>query len=59
MASPRITKTIVDGANPGPADYFIWDSELKGFGLKVSNGGRKTYVCQYGPLEAGPAFQGG
>src|SRR5450631_3421171 len=47
MASPRITKTIVDGANPRPADYFVWDSELKGFGLKVSKGGRKTYVCQY------------
>lgn len=47
MASLRITKTIVDGAKPGPADYFIWDRELKGFGLKVSKGGRKTYVCQY------------
>ena len=47
MASLRITKTIVDGAKPGPADYFIWDSELKGFGLKMSKGGRKTYVCQY------------
>jgi hypothetical protein len=47
MASLRITKTIVDGAKLGSADYFIWDSELKGLGLKVSRGGRKTYVCQY------------
>ncbi len=47
MPNPKITKTLVDGAHAEPADYFIWDSELKGFGLKVSKGGRKTYVCQY------------
>ena len=47
MPNPKITKTDVDGADAKPDDYFVWDSELTGFGLKVSKGGRKTYVCQY------------
>jgi integrase len=47
MPSIKLTKTAVDNANPEAADWFLWDSELKGFGLKVSKGGRKSYVCQY------------
>ena len=40
--SHRLTKSIVDRAKPKSDDYFIWDSDLKGFGLKVAKGGRKT-----------------
>jgi integrase len=47
MLNPKITKTVVDRAIPKSADYFVWDAELAGFGLKVAKGGRKTYVCQY------------
>ncbi|MGH6819867.1 MAG: Arm DNA-binding domain-containing protein, partial [Methylocella sp.] len=47
MPNVKITKTVVDSAKAETADWFIWDNELKGFGLKVSKGGRKTYVCQY------------
>ena len=47
MPSRKITKTTIDGAKPRERDYFIWDSDLRGFGLKVSKGGRKSYVCQY------------
>ncbi|MEP7171960.1 MAG: tyrosine-type recombinase/integrase [Aestuariivirga sp.] len=47
MKNPRLTKSIVDRASPRPVDYFIWDGELIGFGLKVTRGGRLTYVCQY------------
>jgi integrase len=47
MPSVKLTKTAVDNANPETTDRFLWDSELKGFGLKVSKGGRKSYVCQY------------
>ncbi len=32
-------------AGPGPS--FIWDSEVAGFGLKVTKNGRRTYVLQY------------
>jgi hypothetical protein len=47
MSLHKITKTTIDGAKPDERDYFIWDSDLTGFGLKVSKGGRKSYVCQY------------
>ncbi len=47
MPSTKITKTAVDSAKPEATDWFLWDTELKGFGLKVSKGGRKSYVCQY------------
>ena len=47
MPSQKITKTLVDKTQPVGRDYFIWDSDLKGFGLKVSRNGRKSYVCQY------------
>ena len=47
MPSVKLTKADVDYANPDVVDWFLWDTELKGFGLKVSKGGRKSYVCQY------------
>lgn len=47
MSRSKITKIVVDQAGARALDYFIWDSEMNGFGLKVSKGGRKTYVCQY------------
>lgn len=43
----KITKRTVDAAKPGDRDSFIWDSELKGFGLKVTPKGKKVYVLQY------------
>ncbi len=47
MTNRKITKLVVDAAVARSADYFMWDSELKGFGLKISKAGRKSYVCQY------------
>ncbi len=49
MPARKLTKSVVDGAHIGERDYFIWDRDLKGFGLKVSKGARKSYVCQYFP----------
>jgi len=47
MAS-KITKRLVDAAAPDPAnDAFWWDSEVRGFGLKVTPAGVKVYVLQY------------
>lgn len=47
MAFQKITKRLVDSATPQSLDSFLWDSELKGFGLKITANGKKTYVCQY------------
>ena len=43
----RLSLSVVKAAEPGAKDYFLWDSDLKGFGLKVCAGGRKSYVCKY------------
>ena len=43
----KLTKSVVDRSIPRPRDYFLWDTELKGFGVKISKGGRKSYVCKY------------
>jgi integrase len=43
----KITKRAVDALHPNGADQFLWDSDLKGFGLKVTAGGNKVYILQY------------
>ncbi len=44
---PKLTKRIVDQVETGKADYFIWDDDLQGFGLRVFASGRRSYVVQY------------
>ena len=45
----RITKRVVDAAKPDPKKRlcFVWDGELKGFGLCVLPTGVKSYTFQY------------
>jgi integrase len=43
----KITKRTVDATLPGERDVFLWDVDLKGFGLKVSPAGSKVYLVQY------------
>ena len=43
----RITKRLVDDATPSEKDSYLWDGELKGFGLKITPKGRKVYILQY------------
>src|SRR5215469_6605082 len=40
----KITKRSVDAATKGG---FLWDTEVKGFGLKVTPAGKKVYLLQY------------
>lgn len=44
---PKITKRLVDAAEARSAEYFVWDSEIPGFGVRVLPSGRKGYVVQY------------
>ena len=49
---PKLTKTVVDRAeNLTGRDAFLWDSELRGFGLRMAPTGLKTFVLQYRNLE--------
>lgn len=49
----KITKSMVDKAQPETREYHVWDGELKGFGLRVRPGGAKTYVVHYRPGAGG------
>lgn len=43
----KLTKRIVDTADVREKDYFIWDDELPGFGLRVFASGKRSYLIQY------------
>jgi integrase len=37
----------VEAARPAASDFFVWDSLVMGFGLRVRTTGNKSYVLQY------------
>lgn len=43
----RLTKRSVEKLETTQRDYFVWDSELTGFGVRVMPSGRKSYLIQY------------
>ena len=47
MATGKISQRAVDAAKPGDRDVYLWDSDLRGFGLKVTPTGGRTYLVQY------------
>lgn len=44
---PRLTKRIVEGATPKVKEYYLWDEDIPGLGLRVLPSGRKQYIVQY------------
>ena len=44
---PKLTKRIVDAAEVRASEYFIWDDDIPGLGLRVLPSGRKGYIVQY------------
>ena len=44
---PKLTKRTVDAAGVREKDYFIWDDDLPGFGLRVFASGKRSYLLQY------------
>jgi len=48
MAVLKITKRNVDAApKPEKNDAYFWDTDLRGFGLRVTKNGVRSYVLQY------------
>lgn len=43
----KLTKRTVNAAKVGDKDYFIWNDELPGFGLRVFASGKRSYLVQY------------
>lgn len=44
---PKLTKTLVENLPKPDRQTFVWDTEVKGFGVKVFPTGAKTFVFQY------------
>ena len=44
---PKLTKRLVDAAEVRGTEYFIWDDDIHGLGLRILPSGRKGYVVQY------------
>lgn len=47
MAVGNISKDTVDKLAVGTKEHCLWDSRLKGFGVKVTPNGSKSYLVQY------------
>lgn len=43
----RITKRVCDAATVQARRSTIWDSDLKGFGLRIAPTGTRTFICRY------------
>lgn len=43
----KLTKRTIEALDVRESDYFVWDSELPGFGVRVLPSGRKKFVLQY------------
>ncbi len=47
MPNLKLTKRAVEAQEPGQKDIILWDTEIKGFGCKVTPKGKKSYFLYY------------
>ncbi|CAN5618962.1 site-specific integrase [soil metagenome] len=47
MATGKITKRTLDALQSSAVEGFMWDEDLKGFGLRTTSSGSASYVLQY------------
>jgi integrase len=47
MASTQITKRLIDSLKPRESEYFVWDSALAGYGVRIQTTGAISYVVKY------------
>ncbi|WP_430436953.1 tyrosine-type recombinase/integrase [Oceanibaculum nanhaiense] len=43
----KLTKSMIDAAEAGSGDRFLWDSTLPGFGIRIKSSGVKSFLIQY------------
>ena len=57
MAKQKLSKQSVDAAKPQASRYTIWDTEIRGFGIRVSPSGAKSYWLKYvSPVDGGQVW---
>ena len=44
MVRSKLTRKLVESVECGPRIRFVWDSEVVGFGVKVTPDGHRSYV---------------
>jgi len=42
-----LTKRVVDAAGSKDKRYYVWDSALSGFGVRIETSGAKTFIVRY------------
>src|SRR5208337_2256711 len=47
MSTVKLTKRRVDAFEPGAKRAVLWDSEVRGFGLRATPAGERSYVLKY------------
>ena len=47
----KLTKRVVEALKPGKKDIIFWDTELSGFGVKITPKGRRAYFIYYRTAE--------
>ncbi|QLC24943.1 tyrosine-type recombinase/integrase [Parasphingopyxis algicola] len=47
MICTKITKRKLEALTAKEQEYIVWDQELKGFGVRVSPKGRRSFLAQY------------
>lgn len=44
---PKLTKRVVDALQPGETTRFLWDTEIKGLGFRVTPANARAFVLRY------------
>lgn len=52
MATGTISRRSVEALQPEAKEFVFWDVSLKGFGVRISPAGKKSYIFQYRPPQA-------
>ena len=47
MPKVKLTKRVVVAAKPGAEDLILWDTQLNGFGCKITPKGKRVYFAYY------------
>ncbi len=49
MPTVRLNKRVVDGLRPAEKTIIYYDAELKGFGVRITPAGARSWIVEYRP----------